>query len=135
MPEVDIPKPFKAGQVVPQDNGNFAVMIDGKVFGVISAAPVTDLVLSGDDPRNVQVLKPGVHTVTFNGKKYRVTIKNLEKQFMNTSEDDIVYCLVSRDIEKKHPSEYQIDKAIKEANDNNEKARAELLNRVVVEVA
>lgn len=128
-------KPTVKSKLVPQSNGNFACLIDGKVFGFISAHPIGGLVLE-DDPRNPTYLSVGTHEVTFGGKKYKVTVKALEKFFMNEDRGQIIADLQTKrnaGDTKIDMNEYSIDKALKAASDNNKEAREELLSRVVVE--
>lgn len=65
------PKPEPAG-LTPQPNGEYAVLINGAVFGRISAAKKAAFILADG-----KVLEAGVHTV--NGRK--VTVKDLELSF------------------------------------------------------
>lgn len=89
------PSSVKISELLPMDNGNFGIFIDGEVFGVISACKKASFVV-GD-----QVYGAGKHKIG----KYDVEVKDLELDF--------------------YPSEPKY-------TDQNEKARKELMGRVVV---
>lgn len=121
--------PGITAKVTPQQNGNYAVLIDGKVLGEISAHPKAAFVIpEGLDERGrpkATVLGSGTHLYNYGGRKLKIEVKDLALRFAPV--DDAEF---NRSQARKAglPVEDYLVR-VKAAND---KARAEVLGRVVV---
>jgi hypothetical protein len=73
-------------------SGNLGIVIDGEVFGLISANPTAAFVVDGKGYAS------GEHDIEYKGNKYHVTVRDLELRFSpQDSENEKAYTeLMSR---------------------------------------
>lgn len=74
MPEAKL----SISKLTPQSNGNYAVTIDGKVFGERSAHPKAAFVVYEGKGRP---FGEGSHEYVYNGVKLKITVKDLSLSF------------------------------------------------------
>lgn len=111
--------------------GDYAIKINGAVFGFINAQTEAQFVLVTG-----QVLKAGVHVVEHLGTKLKVDVKDIspDTTFYDPNRVEPEYREMMR-LAKRPIGPYEaqeIRERIAKANAHNEKTKAEILNRVVV---
>jgi len=114
MTEQVKPQPVKINisKLVPQKNGNFSILVNDEILGEISAFPKAAFLVYENGAESVykgnekaKTYGAGTHTITFKGKSFKAVVKDLEIPFLAD---------------------------IPENEKKNEKAREELLGRVIV---
>lgn len=111
-----------------QEDGNYAVHIDGELFGQINAQTQASFYLKSGG-----ILKAGTHTVDYKGRKLKVEVRDIKP-------DTTFYDL--RDVEGRYREEMRIARRsidpdeirvrLKNAQRHNEETMYEIMTRVVV---
>src|SRR5262245_36081939 len=109
-------------------DGNYAIKVDGKVFGLITAETKARFILDSG-----KVLEAGVHKVNYSGRVLTVEVRDLSPKttFYDLRDVEAIYA-EERRMQRRPFIRHDVDELLRRAREHNEKTTAEILGRVVV---